>query len=415
MPLCDMEGVDASQAEDSEWSTLLSNARQMFSSNGGDESGGVAIEGKDEVTSAIDFNLYKQFWGIQQVIAGDPGKTSTVTLPLAIEFTNHADVLLSAFEANAFTDSELEQSRNTFENMKQNSVMFTNRKLANEVNPLSPERSKAVMMDSSTGETSYAGCKYLTSSQLFALQLKDPIIREQICAQLLVHLHYMKSKLSSPSEIEKVASSFPKLENRIYSLLRKTPPNGSYYLKALTTLLNREQHWTSWKKKGCVAFEKSMPESANDKSTSASASATGHKRKRNGAENTGPTASKREQKSFFVEMDPSTLQCTLGDISKKIPSFDNHIESYVEADDPEAGIEEEYHPKNDSVYCWRARRLLADQKLAVFEDMADGDISKGLKKLLKNKVADPPAVQNEAKDPPASTNPSQPEASTVTK
>jgi hypothetical protein len=34
------------------------------------------------------------------------------------------------------------------------------------------------------------------------------------------------------------------------------------------------------------------------------------------------------------------------------------------------------HPKNDSVYCWRARRLLAAKCLRSFEGMHDGDLAK---------------------------------------
>lgn len=31
---------------------------------------------------------------------------------------------------------------------------------------------------------------------------------------------------------------------------------------------------------------------------------------------------------------------------------------------------------SDSVYCWRARRLMASKKLSVFEQMSDGSVAK---------------------------------------
>lgn len=37
-----------------------------------------------------------------------------------------------------------------------------------------------------------SGSKYLTSSQLFALQLKDPLLRKQIAVQFLFFIHYLK-------------------------------------------------------------------------------------------------------------------------------------------------------------------------------------------------------------------------------
>ncbi len=48
---------------------------------------------------------------------------------------------------------------------------------------------------------------------------------------------------------------------------------------------------------------------------------------------------------------------------------------YLEAEDPENGIEEEYHPKHDVGYMWRARRLLSAVNLPAFRLMTDGDIN----------------------------------------
>lgn len=42
-------------------------------------------------------------------------------------------------------------------------------------------------MDVGTNDQSYFGCKYLTSAQLFQLQLHDPFIRMQLLLQLLIY------------------------------------------------------------------------------------------------------------------------------------------------------------------------------------------------------------------------------------
>ena len=88
-------------------------------------------------------------------------------------------------------------------------------------------------------------------------------------------------------------------------------------------------------------------------------------------------------KSYFSVISKESLVKTMEIISKDLPTFESHIEAFVEAEDPEAGIEEDYHPKHDAVYCWRARRLLAAKKLIAFEDMSDGDLAKGLKRMNK--------------------------------
>ena len=39
------------------------------------------------------------------------------------------------------------------------------------------------------------------------------------------------------------------------------------------------------------------------------------------------------------------------------------MKRFIEAEDPENGIEDEYHPKHEEVYCWRARRLMSKKKI----------------------------------------------------
>ena len=41
---------------------------------------------------------------------------------------------------------------------------------------------------------------------------------------------------------------------------------------------------------------------------------------------------------------------------KTAPTLESHLEDYVDALDPESGIEEEYHPKNDSLWNNRQRK-----------------------------------------------------------
>ena len=47
---------------------------------------------------------------------------------------------------------------------------------------------------------------------------------------------------------------------------------------------------------------------------------------------------------------------------------------YEAAQDPENDIEDEYHPKHDKVYCWRALRLIVGNHLAWFAEMHKADL-----------------------------------------
>ena len=74
------------------------------------------------------------------------------------------------------------------------------------------------------------------------------------------------------------------------------------------------------------------------------------------------------------------------------PTLKTFLQPYTEALDPENGIEGEYHPRNDSVYSWRALRLMArDQndsgQLNKFDKIRrkDGDFEGMVRDMAKEK------------------------------
>jgi hypothetical protein len=84
-----------------------------------------------------------------------------------------------------------------------------------------------------------------------------------------------------------------------------------------------------------------------------------------------------------------------------IPSFNTHVQDFLDAEDESQGIEDAYHPKHDQVYCWRLRRLMSMQRLSAMESMSDGNIAKGLLKmgLLVAKAPSDPAPAAETIKP----------------
>ena len=61
-----------------------------------------------------------------------------------------------------------------------------------------------------------------------------------------------------------------------------------------------------------------------------------------------------------------------------VPSLEEHLETYVDALDPEAGNEADYHAASDKAYCWRSSRLLGRQHLNFFPSIrrSDGDFER---------------------------------------
>jgi THO complex subunit 1 len=173
------------------------------------------------------------------------------------------------------------------------------------------------------------------------------------------------------------------LETRCFQLLRVTPPNGVLYCDSLKTLLNREINWLEWKKElRCVAFEKSAESSgAFDQSIIDKIAGTGAQTQQRSKFLQTGSASRSLQGPYISGLSDNEISSAVKTILKSVASFQEFISPFLEADDPENGIEEEYHPKNDNVYCWRARRLLAEETLRVVEFMGNGDLSCGLKEM----------------------------------
>lgn len=77
----------------------------------------------------------------------------------------------------------------------------------------------------------------------------------------------------------------------------------------------------------------------------------------------------------------ATLEDCCAKLADAVPSIEAHLEAYEAAQDPENDIEDEYHPKHDKVYCWRALRLIVGNHLAWFAEMHKADLDVAVKKL----------------------------------
>ena len=221
------------------------------------------------------------------------------------------------------------------------------------------------------------GCKFLTSSQLFSLQLQDPQLRLQIIAQLLFMVRYLKfspislgsgsskskaGKAEIEREEEELRIYLNSLDKRLFDLALATP-YGKEFDGLIRRMLQREGNWLTWKALSCPEFEKKEKQIvSNSNSSSAEAS------------NSITT------KEYSVTLAQDDVTATAKTLFTS-PDFWEYIESYELADDPEQGIEDQYHPKHNPLFCWRGRRLMADRYLRVFSNMLDGNIGRGLKSI----------------------------------
>ncbi|XP_077220364.1 nuclear matrix protein-like protein isoform X2 [Tasmannia lanceolata] len=273
---------------------------------------------------SVDFNFYKTFWSLQEHFCNP---ASTTLAPTKWQkFATNLMVVLDTFEAQPLSDGD------------------------GNANNLEEEESAAFSI------------KYLTSSKLMGLELRDPGFRRHILVQCLIMFDYLKApgknEKDGPSEIMK--EEIKSLEERVKRLLEMIPPKGKEFLHSIEHILEREKNWVWWKRDGCPAFEKQ---------------ATERKIGQDGARKRKPRwrmgNKELSQLWKWADQNPNSLTDSQ---RVRTPSIMEYWKPLAEDMDVSSGIEAAYHHKNNRVYCWKGLRFSARQDLEGFSRFTDHGI-----------------------------------------
>ncbi|CAA2970125.1 Hypothetical predicted protein [Olea europaea subsp. europaea] len=271
---------------------------------------------------AIDFNFYKTFWSLQEYFSNP---SSLVPLPTKWhKFTTSLMVVLNTFEAQ----------------------------------PLSDEDGNAINLED---EASNFSIKYLTSSKLMGLELKDPSFRRHILVQCLILFDYLKAPGKNEKDVPSdTLEEIKSCEDRVKKLLEMTPPRGKEFLLSIEHILERERNWVWWKRDGCPPFEKQPIQK---------------KLVQDGARKRRPRwrlgNKELSQLWKWADQNPNSLT----DPQRvRTPSIMEYWKPLAEDMDESAGIEAEYHHKNSRVYCWKGLRFSARQDLEGFSRFTEHGI-----------------------------------------
>ncbi|OMO51327.1 THO complex, subunit THOC1 [Corchorus capsularis] len=271
---------------------------------------------------ALDFNFYKTLWSLQEYFC-NPVSLSTTPIKWQ-KFTSSLMVVLNTFEAQPLSEEE-----GAGNNLEEEGTTFN--------------------------------IKYLTSSKLMGLELKDPSFRRHILLQCLILFDYLKApgkndKDSSESMKEEIKSC----EDRVKKLLEVTPPKGKDFLHCIEHILEREKNWVWWKRDGCPPFEKQPIE----KKTAQDGVKKRRPRWRLGNK-------ELSQLWKWADQNPNALT----DPQRvRTPAITDYWKPLAEDMDESAGIEAEYHHKNNRVYCWKGLRFSARQDLEGFSKFTEHGI-----------------------------------------
>ncbi|KAE9590639.1 putative THO complex, subunit THOC1 protein [Lupinus albus] len=267
----------------------------------------------------IDFNFYQTFWGLQEYFSSP---TSVNHAPAKWKkFASSLSVVLNTFEAQPLSDEEGDAN-----NLEEEAVNFS--------------------------------IKYLTSSKLMGLELKDPSFRCHVLVQCLILFDYLKAPGKNDTDLpsETLKEEITLCEERVKKLLQLTPPKGREFLCKIEHILEREKNWVWWKRDGCLPYERQPMEKKT---------VQGDKKRRPRWRLGNKELS---QLWKWADQNPNALT---DPHRVQTPSIMEYWKPLAEDMDPSAGIEAEYHHKNKRVYCWKGLRLAARQDLEGFSKFTD--------------------------------------------
>ncbi|PGH11436.1 hypothetical protein AJ80_07115 [Polytolypa hystricis UAMH7299] len=246
--------------------------------------------------------------------------------------------------------------------------------------------------------------KYLTSRDLFELEVNDVAFRRHILVQALILLDFMislspkaKAKLSDSTNksvlysyvlSDEDATWVAETKASIASYLQQGS-EGKFYYRMVDTVLTRDKNWVRWKAEGCPPIERTPVSVQDHLDTQASA--------------TKVAANKRLRATPLGSLDLGFLRDDKNlDGMSRLKEPDRFmtpvIDSYKRgiADDEfniemaQTQEEKDEHAKEKASKTWRTLRLASRSKLNLLEKIEDG-------KNLNILFEPPPALEEPAK------------------
>mmetsp|Transcript_15336 Transcript_15336/g.26978 ORF Transcript_15336/g.26978 Transcript_15336/m.26978 type:complete len:545 (-) Transcript_15336:62-1696(-) len=337
------------------------------------------IGGGAEISEkAVNYTLYEKFWTLQRffLVKADKVQHGCVSSPAKWnEFWQVADVVLSAFESKPFSQADLDRELSMWRESRKH-------RKSQDMDV------DMIEQDEQSRSDRFFPTKYLSSSRLLSLQLSDPTLRRNVLVQFAFLLRSIGSlttiKPTVRAKLNDKGNGLETLRRRIFSLLRATPPDGESFIRDLNHVMKREENWVQWKTARCPNFERFKDEE-DDKVTN-KLNDEEQARKRAKTSQFARIRSKVQSNQQLWRSKVSTWQDDFSKgTSNATPDVNDFLKDMEVAIDPENCIEEDYHPKNDPVYCWRGFRLLARDRLDVVEHALDGSLENACKHIVEKK------------------------------
>ena len=194
--------------------------------------------------------------------------------------------------------------------------------------------------------------KYLTNQNLLQLQLSDSNFRRYILLQFLILFQYLQSTVKFKSDSDVLTNDQIKWiavnEEKIYDLIRETPPFGDKFAESVTHILKREEQWNIWKNQGCPSLAPKVDPKKEAISSSNGRVGTTRKRKRKLGDHIQEAMKQGKYLMGNVALTklwnqyPDNMEACSAPERDFLPSVEEYFGEAFEQLDPRNQIEEEY-------------------------------------------------------------------------
>ncbi|CAI7659935.1 unnamed protein product [Penicillium palitans] len=324
----------------------------------------VVSTGDEKKSDEVDLNaLYPLFWSLQAYFSA-PSKMFDAER--FTSFKTGMEATLAAFK-NINTEMENESSARASEDARK-----------------SNKRKR--IADGTEVATSF-NPKYLTSRDLFDLEISDTAFRRHVLVQALILLDFVlsltsksKSRLANTTNKSVLYGFTLNEEDTKWATgMRKSiegylqqGPGGKFYYRMVDTVLSRDKNWVRWKAEGCPLIERPAISAAEYTTSREHA--------------TKAYANKRLRPSPMGSLDLNFLADTeaLANIERlkesdrySVPSADSFLKGIM---DDEMDIDMAMTDEDKAIAegakaskSWRILRLAAKGKLAAFDKIGEGN------------------------------------------
>ena len=217
--------------------------------------------------------------------------------------------------------------------------------------------------------------------RILTIQLQqDATIRNILIVQMYMILHHLLI------QVPLLRTQLQSHLQTLGSIVRSSDENCRKLVHTALHLLNHsEMNWRQWKQQKCLPDIEQPRKHQKKSASSATATTFLSSRKRKRIDSTNYIDAENGDRTQLMEVSTKMRK-------KFVPTIQDHCQEYVEALDPEAGIDDEYHPKHDTMFSWQALRLLAFHDRtssegvndATGDDLDDGDYLSQFQHILPN-------------------------------